>query len=154
MTLPLCRFKPQTEKNSLTGFRSSHLDVCTSVEHAHPSYGHIVLHMSLIPDSLTHGVKFKPKFCTLILHQCMVSSLWAEPTKRERDYQSELLPHNWSRELQHAWLLQPASPPQNTYNLQSSQRWFVHNRHMKVRWYSQPSRCFQNNKTNEKAPLA
>jgi hypothetical protein len=85
MTLPLCRFKPQTGENSLTGFRSSHLDVCTSVEHAHPSYGHIVLHMSLIPDSLTHGVKFQPKFCTLILHQCMVSSLWAEPTKRERE---------------------------------------------------------------------
>jgi hypothetical protein len=46
MTLPLCRFKPQTEKNSLTGFRSSHLDVCTSVEHAYPSYGHIVLHVT------------------------------------------------------------------------------------------------------------
>jgi len=34
-------------KTSLPGSRTSHLDACTSIEHAYPSYVHIVLEMSL-----------------------------------------------------------------------------------------------------------
>ncbi len=57
-------------KTSLVGSRSSHLDACTFIEHAHPSYQHIILWVSL-----THWAKFKPKSYAWILHQCAFSFL-------------------------------------------------------------------------------
>jgi hypothetical protein len=59
------------QKSSLTWSSTSHLDPCTSMEHAHPSsYAQRVFQMSL-----THWVKFEPKFIyDQILHQCEVSS--------------------------------------------------------------------------------
>ncbi len=53
-------------KTSLDGSRSSHLDACTFIEHARPSYQHIIL---------THWAKFKPKSYAWILHQCVFSFL-------------------------------------------------------------------------------
>ncbi len=40
-------------------------------------HAHIVRQMSL-----THGVKFKQKLSDQILHQCIGSSVWAEPTTK------------------------------------------------------------------------
>ncbi len=57
-------------KTSLVGSRSSHLDACTFIEHAHPSYQHIILWVSL-----THWAKFKPKSYAWILHECVFSFL-------------------------------------------------------------------------------
>jgi hypothetical protein len=68
------KIKLLTEKFP-TGSRTSHLDAHTSMEHAHPRHAHIVLQMSL-----TLWVKNQPTFYAHILHQCLVSSLWAEPT--------------------------------------------------------------------------
>jgi hypothetical protein len=60
-------------KTSLIGSRTSHLDACTTMEHVHPSYVHMVLQIWL-----THWIKFEPKFYAQIL---IVFSLWANPTK-------------------------------------------------------------------------
>ncbi len=74
MTLPfMAKFK-QKLKTSLTGSRTSHVDACTSFEHTHPSCAHKVLQMSL-----SHWVKFEPKFNAQIVHQCIVFSLWPMP---------------------------------------------------------------------------
>jgi len=35
------------QKNPLPEFRTSHLDACTSMEHAHLSYAHIIFQMAL-----------------------------------------------------------------------------------------------------------
>ncbi len=64
-------------KTSLIG---SHLDTCSSMEHVPPSYAHIVLKMSL-----THWVKFEPKFYAQILHQCTVSSLGQSQQRVEEE---------------------------------------------------------------------
>ncbi len=46
MTLPLTTSSNFKLKTSLIGFRISCYDTCNSMEHAHPSYAHIVLQMS------------------------------------------------------------------------------------------------------------
>jgi hypothetical protein len=70
MTLPFMAGSNFKLKTSLTGSRTFHLDACTPMEHAHPPYAHIVLQMSL-----THWVKFKPKFW-YSLHLRENSTLW------------------------------------------------------------------------------
>jgi hypothetical protein len=55
--------------------RTPHLDACTSMKHAHSLYVCMILLMSL-----THWVKFETKFYIQILHLCIVCSLGAEPT--------------------------------------------------------------------------
>jgi len=51
----------------------------TYMEHALPSNAHMIV----LQMYLTHWFKFDPKFCTQILHQCIISSPWAEPTKSD-----------------------------------------------------------------------
>jgi hypothetical protein len=40
---PLWQVQISNKISSLTGSKTSHLDSCTSMEHGHPSYAHIVL---------------------------------------------------------------------------------------------------------------
>jgi hypothetical protein len=47
MTLPFIEGSNFKIKTSFTGSKSSHLDACTSMEHAHLLYAHIVLYISL-----------------------------------------------------------------------------------------------------------
>ncbi len=49
------------------GIITSHLDACTSVKYAHPSYTHIIFDMSC-----THCVKFKQKIYPQTLCQCIL----------------------------------------------------------------------------------
>jgi hypothetical protein len=46
-TLPFIAGSNFKIKTSFTGSKSSHLDACTSMEHAHLLYAHIVLYISL-----------------------------------------------------------------------------------------------------------
>ncbi len=84
------KIKPQT-------LRTSHLDACTSREHAHPSYAHVLV----TPDvSVTHWVKFQPKCCAQTLNPksytnaVVSSSLWGrQPGKQKTvpDHKSKRL---------------------------------------------------------------
>jgi len=107
------RFKLKT---SFTECRISLLDECTSMDHAHPSYAHIILQMSLrtfhlhtctsmkhahssyvcmvLPMSLTDWVKFEPKIYIQILHLCIVSSLKIEPTNPQGNSKPTLKVHS------------------------------------------------------------
>lgn len=49
-------------------------------------YAHLVLQISL-----THGVKFKQKLSDQILHQCIGSSVWAEPTKSSLKWRENII---------------------------------------------------------------
>jgi len=121
------RFKLKT---SFTESRISLLDECTSMDHAHPSYAHIILQMSLrtphldactsmehahslyvcmiLPISLTHWVKFEPKFYIQILHLCIVSYLGAEPTNPQGNSMPTLKVH--SHLVLGTLVLSPLSP--------------------------------------------
>ncbi len=74
---PLMTSKNIQQKSSLTWSSTSHLDLCTSMEHAHPSssssYAQRVFQMSL----KTLGQNLSQNSYDQILHQCEVfSSLW------------------------------------------------------------------------------
>jgi hypothetical protein len=117
-------------KTSFTESRISHLDECTSMDHAHPSYAHIILQMSLSTPhldactsmkhahssyvcmillmSLTHWVKFETKFYIQILHLCIVSSLGPEPTNPQGNSTPTLKVH--SHLVLGTLVLSPLSP--------------------------------------------
>jgi len=44
------------------------------MEHVHSSYACVIFQISL-----THWVKFEPKFYAKIVQQCVISSLWGHP---------------------------------------------------------------------------
>jgi hypothetical protein len=66
MTLPFMAVSNFKLNTSITGFKTSHLRACTAMKHAHPSYAHIVLQMSLTPE-----VKFEPKYYAQIPYAIM-----------------------------------------------------------------------------------
>jgi hypothetical protein len=59
------------------------------MKHAHSSYVRMVL-----PMSLTHWVKFEPKFYIQILRLCIVSSLRTEPTNPQGNSMPTLKVHS------------------------------------------------------------
>jgi hypothetical protein len=78
MILPCMVISHFKLKYFLIEFITFHLDACICIEHAHPSYAHIVFQMLL-----THWGKLKPKYYAYIVYQCFVSSLWREPTRQQ-----------------------------------------------------------------------
>jgi hypothetical protein len=78
MILPFTVVSHFKLKAFLVEFITFHLDdACICIEHGHPSYAHIVFQISL-----THWVKLRPKCYAYIVYQCLVSSLWREPTRQ------------------------------------------------------------------------
>jgi hypothetical protein len=85
MTLPFMAGLNYKPKTSLTGSRTSHLDACPSMEHAHPSYAR---HST--PD-VTHKLgQVRAKFYAQIVNQCIVFSLWTETTNWLPNFQFQL----------------------------------------------------------------